>query len=157
LANPRLHWDQAAVAERAAAGAWHAPMVTMGYRYDSSAIAGPVPPLPSTEDVSASLDGAPGSRLPHQWVDGMSTLDLISPEFTLFTGSADWDDAARSLGLPVVRIGGDWPKSVGIDDTGALLVRPDGFIAWRSVKADTDALPAVVASVTHAPSHVTGS
>jgi 2-polyprenyl-6-methoxyphenol hydroxylase-like FAD-dependent oxidoreductase len=148
LANPRLHWDPAAVAERTAAGAWYAPMVTMGYRYESSAVMGPVPPLPSTEDVVASLDGAPGSRLRHRWIAGVSTLDLVGPGFTLLTGSGEWDDAARALDLPVMRIGGDWPESVGIDDTGALLVRPDGFIAWRSLKADADTLPAVLAAVT---------
>jgi len=147
-ANPRLHWDPSAVTERARAGAWYAPMVTMGYRYGSSAIVGPVLPLPSTEDVATSLDGAPGSRLRHRWVDGVSTLDLIGPGFSLLTGSPDWDDAARALDLPVVRIGGDWPESVGIDDTGALLVRPDGFIAWRSVKADADSLAGVLAAVT---------
>jgi putative polyketide hydroxylase len=150
-ANPRLHWDRTAVAERAAAGAWNASVVTMAYRYDSSAIIGPVPPLPSTEDVAASLDGAPGSRLRHRWIDGVSTLDLIGPGFTLvtgLTGAEEWDEAARALQLPVVHLGGDWPESVGIDHTGALLVRPDGFIAWRSVKADADALPAVLAAVT---------
>ncbi|NMH78386.1 FAD-dependent monooxygenase [Pseudonocardia xinjiangensis] len=147
-ANPRLHWDPSEVAERDRAGAWYAPMVTMGYRYDSSAIAGPVPPLPSTEDVAAALDGAPGSHLRHRWIDGVSTLDMIGPGFTLLTGSEEWDDAARTLDLPVVRIDGDWPESVGIDATGALLVRPDAFIAWRSVKADADALPAVLAAVT---------
>ena len=147
-ANPRLHWDPTAVAERAAAGAWNAWMVTMGYRYDSCAVVGPVLPLPSTEDVAASLDGAPGSHLRHRWVDGMSTLDLIGPGFSLLTGSEEWDDAARALDLPVVRIGGDWPESVGIDETGALLVRPDGFIAWRSVKADADSLAGALAAVT---------
>jgi len=148
-ANPRLHWDfEAGVAERAAVGAWNAWMVTMGYRYDSCAVVGPVLPLPSTEDVATRLDGSPGSRLRHRWVDGMSTLDLIGPGFSLLTGSREWDDAARALDLPVVRIGGDWPESVGIDDTGALLVRPDGFIAWRSVKADADLLPGVLAAVT---------
>jgi putative polyketide hydroxylase len=147
-ADPRLHWDPSAVAERAAAGAWNAPMVTMGYRYDSSAIVGPVPPPPSTEDVASSLDGAPGSHLRHRWIDGVSTVDMIGPGFTLLADSGEWDDAARPLDLPVVRIGGDWPESVGIDGTGALLVRPDGFIAWRSVKADADALPAVLAAVT---------
>lgn len=153
-ANPRLHWDPSAVAERAAAGAWYAPMVTMGYRYASSAVVGPVPPLPSTEDVTASLDGAPGSHLRHRWIDGVSTLDLIGPGFTLLTGSEEWDAVALALDLPVVRLGGDWPESVGIDPTGALLVRPDAFIAWRSLKADPDTLPAVFAAVTgraHSP------
>ena len=26
---------------------------------------------------------------------------------------------------------GDWRRSYGIDDSGAVLVRPDGHVAWR--------------------------
>jgi hypothetical protein len=78
----------------------------------------------------------------------MSTPDLIGPGFTLLTDSREWDNAARALDLPVVRIGGDRFESVGIDDTGALLVGADGFIAWRSVKADADSLPGVLVAVT---------
>jgi hypothetical protein len=80
----------------------------------------------------------------------------IGPGFTLLTGSGEWDDAARALDLLVVRIGGDWPESVGIDHTGALLARPDGFIAWRSVKADADTLPAVLAAVTGRANSIVG-
>ena len=138
--NPRLHWDPAAVAERAAAGAWHAPMVTMGYRYDSPAVVGAIAEPPSTEDVSASLDGAPGSRLPHQWVSpGVSTLDLVRSRFTVFAGGPEWAEATGKAGA---RLGLDlgtavvtdatWLSRTGIADVGALLVRPDGFIAWRS-------------------------
>ncbi len=151
-ADPRLHWDRSAVAERAAVGAWNAPMVTMGYRYDSSAIIDPLLTVPSTEDVAASLDGAPGSHLWHQWIGGLSTLDLIGPGFTVLSATAVWDHAASGLDLPVRRLDRAWAESVGIGEACALLVRPDGFIAWRSVGAATERLGDVLRTITsHKP------
>lgn len=141
--NPRLHWDPAAVAERAAVGAWKAPMVTMGYRYDSSAVIDGVAQPPSTEDVMASLDGAPGSRLPHRWLDDastVSTLDLGESRFMVLAGPTGehWCEAARkaaaSLGMELraVRLGREAASSLRLGNDGALLVRPDNFVAWRS-------------------------
>ncbi|MFB6437427.1 FAD-dependent monooxygenase [Streptomyces sp. NPDC056411] len=157
LADPRLHWDLSPrLAEaRAAAGVLNAPLVHMGYRYDSAAVIDPQPELPSPEDLTVALDGAPGSRLPHLWVerDGhrLSTLDLVGSRFTLLTGAGAggdrWVRAAREAGerlgleLPAYRIGpgaevtdpdGRWPQFTGPDGGGALLVRPDQFIGWRS-------------------------
>ncbi|GAB3575290.1 FAD-dependent monooxygenase [Amycolatopsis endophytica] len=144
--NPRIHWDASAVAERAAVGAWNAPMVTMGYRYDSSAVIGAVVEPPSTEDVVAALDGAPGSRLPHRWVSsGVSTLDLVGSRLTVFSSDSLWAEAAGKAGA---RLGLDvgsavlpdtgWREAVGLAEGGALLVRPDGFIAWRSTTRTPD-------------------
>ncbi|MEV0699850.1 FAD-dependent monooxygenase [Saccharopolyspora sp. NPDC050389] len=151
--HPRLHWDPAAAAERAAVGMWNAPVVLMAHRYDSSAMIDPVVQVPSTEDVAASLDGAPGSRLPHRWLDGtsVSTLDLIKSRFTVLTGpeGAHWAEAAREIGLNAVQLDEDWASSVNVDVDGALLVRPDGFIAWRAPgSADPETLHKVLASVT---------
>ncbi len=138
--NPRLHWDPAAVAERAAVGAWNAPLVTMGYRYDSAAVIDAVVQPPSTEDLMVALDGAPGSRLPHRWVSpGVSTLDLVRSRFTVFAGDPSWREAAEKaaarldvpMGAAVVP-DADWLSATGIENGGALLVRPDGFVAWRS-------------------------
>jgi 2-polyprenyl-6-methoxyphenol hydroxylase-like FAD-dependent oxidoreductase len=157
--NPRLHWDPMAVAERAAVGAWNAPMVTMGYRYDSSAVIDAVGQVPSTEDVAASLDGAPGSRVRHRWVDGsnVSTVDLNESRFALLAGPAGdhWCEAARKVAvsrgmdLRAVRLSEQWASSVNLHNDGAILVRPDGFIAWRaSGIADAEVLDTVLASIT---------
>ncbi|MER7079712.1 2-polyprenyl-6-methoxyphenol hydroxylase [Saccharopolyspora kobensis] len=156
--NPALHWDPAAVAGRAAAGMWHAPMVLMGYRYDSSAVIDPVTAVPSTEDVRASRDGAPGSLLPHRWLDeGTSSLDLPGSRFAVLTGPAGepWCEAAERVAAPLglevrtARLDAEWASSVGIDEGGALLVRPDGFIAWRTDQnADDAVLGKVLAAVT---------
>ncbi len=99
---------------------------------------------------------APGHPLPHAWLDSddgrrLSTLDLVQPgRFLLITGEdgSAWCDAARRVAeemevpLDAVRIGhldGDlldprcqWLQRREISTEGALLVRPDRFVAWRS-------------------------
>ncbi|WP_067680928.1 FAD-dependent monooxygenase [Nocardia miyunensis] len=148
LADPILHWDPTAAERRAAAGALHAPVVHLGYRYDSAAVIDPQPDLPSTEDVFADLDGAPGSRLPHHRLPGgASTLDLIGTRCTVIAGNHRWiaaaSDAADRLGIRIdshviplshkeIR---PWAQTVGIEPDGALLVRPDQIIAARILTA----------------------
>jgi len=80
LADPELHWGRGpeADAARVAAGVWAAPVVHPGQRYDSAAVVDPRPELPSTVDLAAALNGSPGSRVPHAWIDGVSTLDLVA-------------------------------------------------------------------------------
>jgi putative polyketide hydroxylase len=100
-----------------------------------------------------SLDGRPGSRAPHVWVekDGsrISTLDLFGKGFVLVTGSAGdaWVDAGQQVktkvpGLElsaycvgpkseIVDAQRGWETAAGISSNGALLVRPDGYVAWR--------------------------
>ncbi|WP_433659107.1 FAD-dependent monooxygenase [Nocardia sp. CA-128927] len=146
--NPRLHWDTSpsAGAARAAVGMAAAPVVQLGYRYDSAAVIDPDPRLPDTENVV--LDGTPGSRLPHLWIDeGRSTLDLIRTEFAVLAGADGqaWlraaDDAAARLGIPLVATvieAAEWPCLVGIEADGAVLVRPDQVIVWRAPTTGAD-------------------
>lgn len=84
-----------------------------------------------------------GGRLPHAWTihehATVSTLDLLGPWFTLIAGSAG---SAWATALPAVAatipcrafiIGHDLEldaAALGIGTAGALLVRPDGHIAW---------------------------
>ncbi len=130
--------------------------VAMGYQYRSAAVVGAgedASPLPQGE-----LAGQPGTRAPHV-VAGrggaeISTLDLYGREFVLLAGSGGraWVDAAESvsaeLGVPVAayRIGADLTAADGearhgIGADGAVLVRPDGVVAWRwaAVPADPGA------------------
>jgi hypothetical protein len=147
----------------------------MAYRYDSAAVIDPVPDLPSMADVELDFDGAPGSRVPHLWLDRdgeqISTLDLVRSRFTLLTGAAGdaWVDAAAEvaarigLDLGAHRIApgaelsdphGRWPAVAGLSESGALMIRPDGYVAWRA-RATTprpaadleDALSAVLGRV----------
>ncbi|GAA1265348.1 FAD-dependent monooxygenase [Kitasatospora nipponensis] len=150
LADPELHWGRgpAASAARAAAGVLNAPIVQLGYRYASAAVIDPDPTLPSTEDVEHVLDGSAGSRLPHRWIaGGLSTLDLVRSRFTLLTGpdGAHWRPAAARLDLPVHTV-----ELARIPAGGALLVRPDGFVAWRAAATPQD-LGAVLARLLDPP------
>lgn len=93
----------------------------------------------------------PGAKIPHAWlVDAsglrVSTLDVTQGgKFSLLTGLAGqhWAQAARALDrdyLRVVVIGApetqdlycDWQRLREIDEDGALLIRPDGVVAWRA-------------------------
>jgi putative polyketide hydroxylase len=116
------------------------PYLTMGYGYASSAVAlePGKPPGPGT----SSLDGRPGTRTPHAWLmrgeKRLSTLDLIGGRFVLLAGdnANEWCDAAQEeakrLGvrLDCERLAEH--QALGIGRDGAVLVRPDGIVAWRS-------------------------
>jgi putative polyketide hydroxylase len=100
----------------------------------------------------------PGSRAPHVWLqrDGarISTTDVVGDGFVLLTSSnaTAWLQAAERLGvttglkLKALTIGsggiadpdGHWPAAYGLDDTGAVLVRPDGYVGWRSSSMTVD-------------------
>ncbi|MEW2179198.1 FAD-dependent monooxygenase [Streptomyces sp. NPDC005406] len=156
MADPQLHWGRGpeAAAARAAAGVWAAPVVHLGQRYHSAAVIGPRPELPSTVDLV--LDGSPGSRVPHAWVDGVSTLDLVASRWTLLVGVAGgtWLAAGAETGLPAHRVAAPW-----LPDEGALLVRPDAIVAMRAtapapdpVRCLTEALDQVLARPARVPS-----
>ncbi|KAH8692052.1 putative monooxygenase [Talaromyces proteolyticus] len=107
-----------------------------------------------------SLDGRPGSRAPHVWVEKegnkISTIDIFGKGFVLLAGSEGdaWVAALKTinekfhgLGFTGYRVGpkGEivdqgkkWEAAAGISSTGALLVRPDGYVAWRQRRMPTD-------------------
>jgi len=104
----------------------------------------------------------PGAKLPHAWLVGLdgrrvSTLDLVGKgRFSLVTGIAGqpWVEAAKQLDLPFLRtvvIGQagaqdvycNWQGLREIDEAGALLVRPDGVVAWRQHHAAADVTQAL--------------
>ncbi|MEU7909505.1 FAD-dependent monooxygenase [Microbispora bryophytorum] len=154
--NPRLHWDlKSSLAERERLGMAHPVVVSLCPQYDSPVIVSPRPGLPSISDPGLNLDGHAGSRVPHLWVGGpsgarMSTLDLAESGFVLLCGPAGqvWQEAAEpwaDLPLTAYRLAeeGDlvdeerrWPAAAGIKPDGALLVRPDGYVAWRAPSGD---------------------
>ncbi|WP_214402450.1 FAD-dependent monooxygenase [Pseudonocardia lacus] len=161
LPDPRLHWGSGPEVEamRREAGIIAAPIVHLGYRYDSAAVVGPSPELPSTTDVALVLDGTPGSRVPHVPLgDGGSTLDLVGSRFAVLAGpegtpwSAAAEAAGQRLGLDLVahRVrdpDGRWPAAAGIAPDGALLVRPDGVVAWRAATPPPDPATALTAAL----------
>ena len=115
--------------------------IELGYLYNS--------PQGTHLDPRATR-GMPGARAPHLWLmragERVSTIDLTG-NFLLLAGAegGEWlraggEAAARFPGLPLDRycVGRDlldpdgrFADAYGISARGAVLIRPDGFIAWR--------------------------
>ncbi|TRO68059.1 MULTISPECIES: FAD-dependent monooxygenase [unclassified Streptomyces] len=130
--------------------------VDLNQRYVSDAV---VPD--GTEDPGFERDpelhhqpsSRPGAKLPHAWITAgnrtLSTLDAAGQgRFTLFTGIGGdcWVRAAEAVGLDIATavIGpgqqyedpyGDWARLSEVSDSGVLLVRPDGYVAFRYATA----------------------
>ena len=95
------------------------------------------PPAPAPRSPTPGSSTAAGRRT--------STLDVTGHgRFTLLTGFAGqaWVAAVRKLDLPyldAVVVGAPgaedpyrgWDRLREVHDAGAVLVRPDGFVAWR--------------------------
>jgi 2,4-dichlorophenol 6-monooxygenase len=139
--------------------------VEMDQRYESSAVVpdGTAPEQPVRDpELYSHTTSRPGAKLPHAWLTTdhrrqVSTLDLGGRgRFTVFTGIGgdSWVRAAAAVGerlgidVAAVVIGpgqeyddlyGDWARVRGIDDGGALLARPDNYVAFRSAGAASDA------------------
>lgn len=130
--------------------------IEMGYVYHSDAIVPEDGNDTRVHDNPRESKGRPGTRAPHVWLqrrnEKISTLDLFSRNFALLAGPEGhaWAEAAyggaKLLGidLDVHKIGengltdllGGCPAAYGISPAGAVLVRPDGFVAWRATTAD---------------------
>jgi putative polyketide hydroxylase len=125
--------------------------VAFGYRYRSSAILGGPGDGASVLPPHA-LTGQPGTRAPHlaAKLDGrdLSTIDLYGRHFVLLAGrgGAAWVTAARRVAhrlmVPIDAyrfvtelIAPEGEAAHGIAEDGALLVRPDGFVAWHATTA----------------------
>jgi putative polyketide hydroxylase len=75
-------------------------------------------------------------------VDGESTLDLFGPELVLLTADEGWQRAAQEIDVRACLVRA--PGFADVYGTGAVLVRPDGFIAWRTDGPATDGVLAGV-------------
>ena len=123
----------------------------LGYRYANRGVN-------TTEQFSPfpaelNLNGQVGSRAPHVWLERegerISTLDLFGKHMVLLSSVAGvvWREAAGNVaakwgitidiytlgkGSELLETEGDWYNAYGVSVEGAVLVRPDGFVAWRS-------------------------
>ncbi|MFD9405909.1 FAD-dependent oxidoreductase [Streptomyces sp. NPDC059989] len=133
----------------------------MGYCYPSGAVIGGDPQR-AIIPQAMRLTGDTGTRAPHMWLlragERISALDLYERSFVLLSGAGTpWREAAERVAgqLPAVRLdayaigsgpgadlvqeeGTDWAEVHETDPAGAVLVRPDGFVAWRSEGAVAD-------------------
>ena len=137
--------------------------IELGYVYRSSSILTETP-----DDGAAHLSpresrARPGTRAPHLWVERrgqrLSTLDLYDGRFVLLAGpnGGEWCRCARiaaseeSVALDISRPGTDGledpggrlAEAHGIEAEGCVLVRPDGFVAWRACNAKGATVAAV--------------
>lgn len=131
--------------------------VALGYRYTSGAMVGADAKAPVVPEHFAAT-GEPGTRAPHLWLNQgevdqdsvrISTIDLFERRPVLLSGKdSAWRVAAASAatetGVPINchrfgdQDGVDWQNAYGIGPDGAVLVRPDGFVAWRSTDGVRD-------------------
>jgi putative polyketide hydroxylase len=132
-------------------------VVNMGYRYPTGAV------VPEHDGDSPLIQhpsrwkGQPGTRAPHIVLERngeqLSTLDLFGRQFVLLIGSDGhaWQEAARSaaeqlnvpldihqIGSELVDVSSSFAVAYGVTATGAILVRPDGFIGWRSLAGEEE-------------------
>src|SRR5262249_40610050 len=137
--------------------------IELGFHYESAAVVSDGSAAPTVADpvIEYIACARPGHRAPHVWLQRpgqrCSTLDLFGPRFTVLAGGNGeaWVAAAKAtaqhfgLAIDTHCIGGaggwqdasdDFLQRYGIDKTGAVLVRPDGHVAFRQrrVTADPD-------------------
>jgi FAD-dependent monooxygenase len=115
----------------------------MGYRYNNSPIvvpdvSTPEPPTSITEYIPSTW---PGARAPHVFLfDGKTSIfDLYGPGFSIvdFTEAGEQSEefatVASKLKVPIIKI--HLPGEAhcrAIWERDVVLVRHDGFVAWRS-------------------------
>jgi putative polyketide hydroxylase len=148
----------------------------LGQLYRSEAILGAGDELPPAMRPD-QWAGQPGTRSPHLWVakDGarLSTLDLLQRDWAFVSGSERWCEAAqraaRQLGLgvhtfhvngplccagtPIEQIVAeqqDVESAFGIGPAGVTLVRPDGYVAWRTREETEDMVATLTDALTRA-------
>jgi 2,4-dichlorophenol 6-monooxygenase len=142
----------------------------IGYSYPSGALVPDGSPPPAADPMGSIYfpTTRPGHRLPHAWIEAdgkrISTHDLTGNDgrFVLITGpdGQSWAKAAAraaekfGIDIAVTAIGkdyhdadGQWAQVREIADDGAILVRPDNYVAWRSISSASDAADILVNAV----------
>lgn len=122
----------------------------------SSPTAHPTPASPATPSCTTAHLG-PGAKLPHAWITchtgTLPTLDTVGKgRFTPLTGIGGdaWVRAAAAQPLDIATVviepGQEYEDPYGdranlseMSEAGALLVRPDGYVAFRHAGAAEDA------------------
>jgi 2-polyprenyl-6-methoxyphenol hydroxylase-like FAD-dependent oxidoreductase len=151
--------------------------VEFGTVYSSCAVVPDGTSAPEVEDGYSDYvpSATPGSRGPHVWLGGrekekLSALDLFGAGFTVLAGrdGAQWclaaADARERFRVPVASyvIGavgledraGAFLERYEIASDGAVLVRPDGYVAWRAARSQSgggELLVRAIGQVLHRP------
>jgi 2,4-dichlorophenol 6-monooxygenase len=142
--------------------------VELGFVYEKGALKPDGTPLPDRDPWGSEYRPTtrPGHRLPHVWLEvngeRLSSHDLLDRNagfLLLANGDGQaWCDAAKTLSsrigvdIRTVRVAvdgdaldtdGSWNRLCQLHPGGAIIVRPDGIVAWRSMGAETDPLQAI--------------
>lgn len=163
--------EAVAKAIEAERGEFAALNIDIGYVYGGDAI------LPAADDEALGADPLvftpgtrPGQRMPHAWLNRhgrrASTYDLADRgRFVLISDDAAgvWESAAAVAGaecgtpVDVILIGnahtrwhdeeGAWAEQREVTDEGAVLVRPDGHVGWRTARAPEEPAAALAAAL----------
>lgn len=118
----------------------------------------------------------PGQRAPHRWVElhgrRLSTLDLFDGRLTLLVGKdgtgwvsavavararADVPLAALVTGRELTDQTGELDRSYQLGASGAVLVRPDGYVAWCCEAIPADPVGALTGAVDGAMGQTTST
>ena len=123
----------------------------LGTAYQQGAFArdGTCPPDVADPVADYVPTARPGHRAPHYLLSSggcrRSTIDLFDLKFIALSPNKRWCDAARAtgaaLGIPLsahVIADSAWAAQYGVGPDGAVLVRPDGYVAWRRAEACDD-------------------
>lgn len=134
---------------------FHAPGIEIGWFYPSADIneeggsnrhGGQLKENGDFDIVNYHPSTIPGHNLPHAWLKKgdrtVSTRDLVRIDnFVLIThGGGDWNQFKSDLvdievidgGRGWTDVEGTWAELSDVAKDGAILVRPDGIVAWRS-------------------------
>ena len=112
----------------------------LGQLYRSGAVIGADDTLPPAATPD-EWRGQPGTRFPHAWLSAqLSTLDLLQRGWVVLSDDDRW-------GPQTVHIDARVREMLGLTPSGAVLVRPDGYIAWRSQSLASDPAAAVAAAI----------
>ena len=118
--------------------------------------------------IASGLGAGAGQRAPHVWIRHrgarVSTLDLFDGRLTVLTGPAGhaWHRATEQLaaeGLPIVALISEHDLSddpaasdtltsrYQLGNSGAALIRPDGYLAWHRFSATQNPLETLRSAV----------
>jgi hypothetical protein len=131
--------------------------IELGYVYHSAAVIPEGPADGALHENPRESKGRPGTRAPHislrRGGELISTLDLFGRTFVFLAGAdaSKWCESAGAaakqakIDMDVYRVdgahglsdpSGGFASAYGISPSGAVLVRPDGFVAWRAKTGD---------------------
>lgn len=142
----------------------------IGFSYPQGALVADGTTAPPTDPMGSIYHptSRPGHRLPHAWLEAagqrLSTHDIVglAGGFALITGpdSSAWkkaaDQAAEKFGIDITvaaigsdysDIDGQWERVREIGSDGAILVRPDNHVCWRSMDAAAHNVESFVGAV----------